>query len=512
MRIKLGEHFFDAKAGRPSSVSWDTDQLINAHLLMLGASGVGKTHTLRKMIHRALASAGGRPVRFHVFDVHGDMDLPGASEVQFSESAPYGLNPLRVNPDPHFGGVRKAIQNFIRTLDAACTTPLGVKQEAVLGNVLIDVYREFEFDIDDSASWGTNGAQVRLVGGHTSNRIYLEVPFEEKDEAKALGARWDGAKKLWWCHSENYAGGLTRWKPAHRQREYPTLRDVLEYAERIHLERFLGTDQKAIFALKVLNKTARAYQSKLRAAASLARLSNGEFDVESREALEGARKEACEAYERYANSVQTGHELESLIKYDSPDVLKSTLNRLQNLQRTGIFKDAAPPFDPACPVWRYQLRALSQEEKKLFVLFKLQEVFYEALQRGETADTVEIVVLDELGVYCTAGDKDEGDGIIGTICREGRKFGLALWGAAQSPAGIPEGLLSSTATKLILGLDETHWQQAISKMRIEKHALEWIRAQASMVVQMKTRGNLKSRWWWVTLEEGEADRRHLRAV
>ena len=511
MRIKLGNHFFDAKAGKDIPVSWDTDQLINAHLLMLGASGVGKTHTLRKMIHRALAHAG-PPVRFHVFDVHGDMDLPGASEVQFSESASWGLNPLRVNPDPHFGGVRKAIQNFIRTLDAASTTPLGVKQEAVLGNVLVDVYREFEFDIDDPGSWGTNGAQARLVGGHTANRIYIEVPFEEKEEAKALGARWDGAKKLWWCHTENYAGGLTRWKPAHRQREYPTLRDVLEYAERIHLERFLGTDQKAIFALKVLNRTAKAYQNKLRSAASLARLSNGEFDVESREALEGARKESCEAYERYANSVQTGHELESLIKYDSPDVLKSTLNRLQNLQRTGIFKDAAPPFDPACPVWRYQLRALSQEEKKLFVLFKLREIFYEALQRGESAETVDIVVLDELGVYCTAGDTDEGDGIIGTICREGRKFGLALWGAAQSPAGIPEGLLSSTATKMILGIDEMYWPQAISKLRVEKNALEWIRAQASMAVQMKTRGSLRNRWWWVNLEEGDAERRHLRAV
>ena len=455
------------------------------------------------MIRRTLAQAGPR-VRFHVFDVHGDLDIPGASEVQFSESAPYGLNPLRVNPDPHFGGVRKAIQNFIRTLDAASATPLGVKQEAVLGNVLVDVYREFEFDIDSPDSWGANGARARLVGGHTANRIYLEVPFEEKDEAKALGARWDGTKKHWWCHTENYTGGLARWKPAYRHRDYPSLRDVLEYAERVHLERFLGTDQKAIFALKVLNKTARSYQNKLRAAASLARLSNGEFDVESREALEGARKEACEAYERYANSVQTGHELESLIKYDSPDVLKSTLNRLQNLQRTGIFKDAAPPFDPACPVWRYQLRALSQEEKKLFVLFRLQEIFYEALQRGETDGPVEIVVLDELGVYCSVREnKEEGDGIIGTICREGRKFGLALWGAAQSLNGIGEGLLSSTGTKMILGLDETHWAQAISKLRIEKNALEWIRAQASMAVQMKTHGNLKNRWWWVNLEESD---------
>lgn len=61
---------------------------------------------------------------------------------------------------------------------------------------------------------------------------------------------------------------------------------------------------------------------------------------------------------------------------------------------------------------------------------------------------------------------------------------------------------------LILGIDETYWSQAISKLRVEKNALEWIRAQSSMVAQMKTRGSLKNRWWWVNLEEGEAERRH----
>lgn len=399
MRITLGQHFFDAKLGKDIPVAWDTDHLINAHILVLGASGVGKTHTIRKMIRRGLAHSE-RPVRFHVFDVHGDIAIPGASEVQFSEAAPYGLNPLRVNPDPH----------------------------------------------------------------------------------------------------------------SHRKREYPTVRDVLEYAERVHLERFLGTDQKAIFALKSLNRTAKEYQAKLRAAARLARLTNGEFDVEAREKLEAARKDACEAYERYANSVQTGHELESLIKYDSADVLKSTLNRLQNLYRTGIFKDTPPPFDPACPVWRYKINALSQEEKKLFVLFTLQEIFYRALQRGEAPDVVEVVVLDELGVYCTSADTEEGDGIIGTICREGRKFGLAFWGATQSPAAIPEGLLSATGTKMVLGLDEMFWPLAISKLRIEKNCLEWIRAQASMAVQMKVKGSLKNRWWWVNLEDDLARRTPREAV
>src|SRR4051812_3545614 len=94
---------------KSTPVVWDTSKLINGHVLILGASGVGKSHTIRKMIRRALASAAQsrQSIRCHVFDVHGDLDIPAASEVQFSESVANGLNPLRVNPDPHFGGVRK---------------------------------------------------------------------------------------------------------------------------------------------------------------------------------------------------------------------------------------------------------------------------------------------------------------------------------------------------------------------------------------------------------------------
>jgi hypothetical protein len=33
------------------------------------------------------------------------------------------------------------------------------------------------------------------------DRVYLSVPFHEKDHAKALGARWDPARKMWWFNS-----------------------------------------------------------------------------------------------------------------------------------------------------------------------------------------------------------------------------------------------------------------------------------------------------------------------
>jgi hypothetical protein len=520
VKIKIAHDFFDARNGITTPIFWDTQRLINGHMLIVGSSGVGKSHMLRKMIRRALSddgagmggkgssngngdSRGGPSLRFHVFDVHGDLEVQGASVVQFSESAPFGLNPLRVNPDPHFGGVRKCVRNFIGTINQASTTALGVKQEAVISNLLIDVYRDFGFDIEDPGTWGVSGAQTRLAGGGFDNRLYLDVPFEERADAKAFGARWDPGKKLWFVLTHKYAGEVTRWKPAQKQRSHPTVEDVLHYAQRVYQERYLGTDQKAVLALGYLNKRAQIYHKKLLNAARMRSWNdNGhEFDVEERERLEQARAEAVEAFKRYADSVQTGHELDGLLKYDSPDVLKSVVDRLNNLKRTGIFKDAPAPFDPKNRVWRYKLNAFSQEEKKMFVLFTLQSLFAKAVERGECSDVVEVVVLDELGTYTSSADKEDGDGIIGVICRESRKFGLAFWGATQSPSSVPESLLSSTATKMLLGLDEMYWRSAVDRLRIETKQLEWIQAQKTMAVQMKEKGVLKNKWHWARLED-----------
>ena len=144
VKFKIGHNYFDARQNKTTPILWDSQKLINGHVLIVGSSGVGKSHTIRKMIRRGIANDSS--VRFHVFDVHGDLEIPGACEVQFSESSPYGLNPLRVNPDPHFGGVRKCIRNFLNTINRASVTALGVKQEAVISNLLIDVYREFGFE------------------------------------------------------------------------------------------------------------------------------------------------------------------------------------------------------------------------------------------------------------------------------------------------------------------------------------------------------------------------------
>lgn len=494
MQITWGKNYFDAKRGVSSPVAFQSESLINGHVLLVGSSGVGKSHTIRKMIAQGTASS--PKVRFHVFDVHGDLDIPGASVAQFSEQATFGLNPLQVNPDPIFGGVRRAAQTFLRVIDQASKTELGVKQESVLRNLLFDVFRDFGFLTEEPSTWGLNEYDSRLVSGGADNRLYLEVPIEEKDEAKTYGARWDGDKRHWWVHTERYQGPITKWPPAYKARSYPNLSDVTAYAKRVYLERFLGSDQRAVRALGALNKKARALHRKM---LETMRSGNGNTRMESSsEELESAKDRALEAYEEYVRSIQTGFELDSLIKYDSPDTLKSVVNRLDNLQATGIFKNETAPFDPRCSVWRYKLNALSHEEKKMMVLFFLQDIFNKAVQRGEQSDIVEVVVLDELSTYTSRHD-ESGEGVIGVIAREARKFGLAMWAANQTPDGVPESLIASVGTKIILGLDERYWDSSVRKLRTDLKLLEWIQPQRTMAVQMKERGALKNRWWWVTM-------------
>lgn len=48
------------------------------------------------------------------------------------------------------------------------------------------------------------------VGGGGQARAWLDVPFAEKDEAKAEGARWDAAAKRWYAPRPSMSG-LDRW-------------------------------------------------------------------------------------------------------------------------------------------------------------------------------------------------------------------------------------------------------------------------------------------------------------
>lgn len=211
--------------------------------------------------------------------------------------------------------------------------------------------------------------------------------------------------------------------------------------------------------------------------------------------LEKAKDKAIDSFTAYAESIVTGRELGDVIKYDSTDVLKSVVDKIENLNAIGIFKSTPPPFDKNNPVWRYNVKALSFSERKLFALFKLEEIFARAIQRGEQDDICEIVILDEAHIYTD----DDPENIINNIAKEARKFGLAIICASQSPTHFVEDLLSSVATKVILGIDESFWKGSVSKMRITEDALKWIKPTSTMLVQIKAKGSTKTEWQWTVI-------------
>src|SRR3546814_8879339 len=106
------------------------------------------------------------------------------------------------------------------------------------------------------------------------------------------------------------------------------------------------------------------------------------------------------------------------MKYDSTDVLKSVVDRLENLNAIGVFKATPPPFDPYADVWRSKIQALSTEERKLFVLFRLEAIFAAHIQRGEQDQVVAVVVLDEAHISAD----DDPDNIIKHIAKEAITF------------------------------------------------------------------------------------------
>lgn len=431
------------------AVRWDSQSVINGHWLICGASGTGKTYTIRRCLE-GMQSSARTPLRIHVFDVHGDLDMPGASTVRFSEASPHGFNPLIVNPDPHFGGVRRKVQSVIAALNRT-SRALGPKQEAVLRAILMDLYAANGFYADRPDTWRIDAGRQQGSYG----------------------------------------------------RKHPSLLDVIRFASSKLKQLYLGTDAKTVVALEDLNSHVRRMANAQRAANKATIRGDVEDADKKLSALETLRAKAVDSFTQHLESLISGRELDDVLKYDSKEVLKSVVDRIENLNGIGIFKPAVPPFDVQAPIWRYDISSLPPDEAKLFVWFRLEAIFAKAMERGVQPDVCEVIVLDEAHRYAS-GSAEEDVNPVDTIAREARKFGVGLMGVSQSVGHFSEDFLSNVACKVILGLDEMHWDAAIRKLKIPEKTLKFIRPRNTMAVQMKTPGDVRNSYFEVAIGNSAA--------
>ena len=437
MKIALGQDDYLLSKNQTSPVYCDFDELVNAHMLIMGKTGMGKTTFLRRAIQQMYQFL--PAPRIHIMDVHGDIDLKGASSVRFSESTEYGLNPFVVSADPHFGGVRKRVQDFIATINGC--RPIGSRQEAVMRHVITDLYAANGFFADNYKTWVLDDGMTRR---------YLK--------------------------------------------RYPTMDDACRYAFGKLKQLIIGSDTKSGRALEELNKVT----TKLYKISKQLSHPGTKPDGDLTEKALDLRAKALSSYQEYIENLETGKELDDFIKYESKEVLKSIVDRFDNLKQSGIFKSQPPPFDPANPVWHYDITALREDEKRLFVEFRLQALFSSAMEKGPVRREQEgllhdIIIIDEAHLFF----RDDQNNILNTIAKEGRKFGLGLVCASQSPTHFSEDFFSNVATKIVLGVDQMYWDNLVRKMKIESKLLQYVKPFHVIGVQMSNKGETRSRFTMV---------------
>lgn len=509
MQITLGKN---SRTGHP--VTLDTRSAINGHLQIAGITGMGKTHQLVALVRAMVESAAAmqQPLRVHVFDPHGDIALPYASEVKFSEATPYGYNPLEINPDPDYGGVRRAIQKFIAAIQKH--KALGTKQEAVMRYLLEDLYASRGFRADDARTWIPDDPRmVREMMRGKEGRIYLDVAYEHRARFKELlkdpaSGRFRGgfddfddnpdmrSKKCWWVEEDHYDGDFLMWEPKSLFKTAPTMDDAVRFTERKLKAHFCGTNSAAMALLKDVNQAARGYHRKVSELSKRGAVLSEVEMVELQAALDKTKAKAAQAYSSYLDAIVTGRELDDLIRYNSTDVLTSVYERFQNLRAIGIYNPVLPPFDPSAPVWRYIIKPLEIPVQRMFVDLVCARIFERAMQRGLQKDLVEIIVLDEGKRYVTETDDDD---VLNKISNEARKFGLGLWIASQSPGHFTDDFLKATGTILVLGLAKADTRMAATKLGIDERLLDGIIPQQLALIQVKNKGVLSADFQMIRL-------------
>lgn len=360
--------------------------------------------------------------------------------------------------------------NIIRILDSI----QGIKAFVfdVHGDIETGAYRTSTVTFSNSSPCGFNPLQINSdpeFGGVTRklqtftsmiNRYSCKLGINQESVLRSLLLELYAANGI-------FPDDPSTWS----KQKQPTLSDLKRYTYSKLKSLVIGGDNKTISVITQLNKKIVAMNRKLK-----------ETPVDEDE-INKIKSECKKNFGEYIDNIKSGREVDDFIKYDSKDTLKGIYNRIDKLTTLSIFKDTAPYFEQGKPVWRYDIRSLTDEEQGYLVEMYLEKVFLHYKQQGVSSTVRSFVVLDEAHKFID----DSKVHIINIMMREARKFGLGVILASQSLSHFSEDVLTNCATKLILGIDEIHQEGVAKKLGIELKRLRYIQPRRTAVVQLKAR-------------------------
>ncbi|ERN41342.1 FtsK/spoIIIE family [Rubidibacter lacunae KORDI 51-2] len=130
-------------------IYWNLEALANGHVAAIGASGSGKTQTLKAIAYALHQQY--EQLRLVVLDFHGDQQLPGERAYQLHLTSAFGVNPLVIHDDPEGGGPDLQAIDVAHQLSKILQ--MGPNQQGLLMDSIKSAYLEQGILQSDRTTW-----------------------------------------------------------------------------------------------------------------------------------------------------------------------------------------------------------------------------------------------------------------------------------------------------------------------------------------------------------------------
>jgi len=467
--------------------SWNPDSIecTNPHMVISGESGSGKSTLLRNIIKHLAENN----KHIYVMDLHGDLSIQNETlenTIEFkARKSSHGINPFEFDTtNTDNGGVMVNISSMVAMIKKAFLPSMGVKQETVLRQLIMDSYKIKGITDEDESSWNRQLPSMEtmvelidnLLAYHSSTGASISEQVQKLDAQRRKLKELDYAgyfkeiasssmlntdaiesmvsQKIKEEKKENLYGLFDR-DELEKNMEIETFSENIEslyegYGEE-HAKRIVSTFKAILKASEQLQFLATRY------------------------------RKYC-LYGSYSDMF--GSSLPEEINpsdYESKDVIK-TLETLKSyigsISISGIFTDTKPPIKPGLN--RLDISGLPGELKSFFVDTFITKIFRAVslrgdykrrgnFSRGENVDTY--IVVDEGRTILPSGkDKEDHEQIINKVMNEARKFGLGLIFVSQTPTHYSAALLSAY-TKVVLKTQENEIQKSMKLLGVKDRNL-----------------------------------------